>query len=156
MTGTVLTLECPMPTWLLCQTSLASCNFKAMADWPLKASCEQVHSECIMLMTRPCVDACRDSGPVQTSSVTMWNNKGRCDATENEHNTTCFILMQSRLSTIQITPHSSLETALLLAIPPGTVKKIYTQCLRTKVTIQYSFNHRCDFNWWLKQVQSRV
>jgi len=56
-------------------------------DWPLNVSCEHVHNEWMMLMTRPCVDACSDRGPVQTSRVTMWNNIGRWDATE-KHNKT--------------------------------------------------------------------
>jgi len=44
---------------------------------PLKLSCEQVHSEWMMLMTRPWVEARSDSGPVATSSVTTWNRYGR-------------------------------------------------------------------------------
>lgn len=34
-----------------------------------------------MLMTNPCVDARSESGPVDTSNVTMWNKKGRWLAT---------------------------------------------------------------------------
>ena len=49
----------------------------AVTDVPAKCSCEQVQREWMMLMTRPCVEARRDSGPVDTSSVTMWNRKGR-------------------------------------------------------------------------------
>ena len=44
---------------------------------PLKLSCEQVHREWMMLMTRPWVEARRERGPVDTSRVTTWNRNGR-------------------------------------------------------------------------------
>jgi hypothetical protein len=49
---------------------------------PLKFNCEHVHREWMMLMTRPWVEALRDSGPVHTSNVTMWNKNGKWLATE--------------------------------------------------------------------------
>ena len=57
------------------------------SDPPAKCSCEQVQREWMMLMTRPCVEARRDSGPVETSNVTIWNRKGRWLATaKGDHN----------------------------------------------------------------------
>ena len=37
-----------------------------------------------MLITRPCTEARRDSGPVHTSNVTMWNRNGKWLATGNK------------------------------------------------------------------------
>lgn len=51
---------------------------------PLKLSCEQVHREWMMLITKPWVEALRDSGPVATSRVTTWNRYGRWAATSSE------------------------------------------------------------------------
>ena len=39
----------------------------------------------MMLMTRPWVEARSESGPVHTSSVTMWNRKGKWLATAHTH-----------------------------------------------------------------------
>lgn len=49
---------------------------------PEKCSCEHVHNEWMMLMTRPCVEARKDNGPVDTNKVTMWNKNGKWLATE--------------------------------------------------------------------------
>ena len=36
----------------------------------------------MILITRPCVEALRDNGPVETNKVTMWKIKGRWRDTE--------------------------------------------------------------------------
>ena len=62
------------PYQLLCRMQNNECRESGL---PPNCSCEHVHKEWMMLMTRPCVEARSDSGPVQTNNVTIWNRNGK-------------------------------------------------------------------------------
>lgn len=84
---------------------------------PLKFSWEQVQSECMMLMTRPWVEAWSDRGPVQTNNVTTWNNSGKCVATGKNRK------------------HSTYQTAKLTTALPSYTRKLQIQVMMMMMTM---------------------
>ena len=62
---------------------------------PLNCNCEHVHREWMILMTRPWVEARKESGPVQTNNVTIWNRNGKWLATEIQKEIQNFIIISN-------------------------------------------------------------